>query len=61
MMGGAQAAFMAVGRRDGAIACADGMRGRITGLNQINIGGTMALVNLVNGLAADRYSASNVL
>ena len=61
MMGGAQAAFMAVGSAMVQSLAPDGMRGRITGLNQINIGGTMALVNLVNGLAADRYSASNVL
>ena len=37
------------------------MRGRITGLNQINIGGTMAVVNLANGFAADAFGAPTVL
>lgn len=60
-MGGSQAAFMAVGGAMVQSLAPDGMRGRITGLNQINIGGTMAVVNLVNGFAADRFGAPNVL
>ena len=37
------------------------MRGRLTGLNQINVGGTMAIVNLVNGFAADAIGAPSLL
>ena len=39
----------------------DAMRGRISGLNQINIGGTMALVNLGNGFIADLVGSTAVL
>jgi MFS family permease len=60
-MGGSQAAFMALGGAMVQSLAPDGMRGRITGLNQINIGGTMALMNLVNAFAADRFGAPNVL
>ena len=60
-MGGSQAAFMAIGGAMVQSLAPDGMRGRISGLNQINIGGTMALMNLVNGLAADRFGAPDVL
>ena len=60
-MGGSQAAFMAIGGAMVQSLAPDGMRGRISGLNQINIGGTMALMNLVNGFAADRFGAPNVL
>ena len=61
MMGGSQAAFMALGGAMVQSLAPEGMRGRITGLNQINVGGTMALVNLVNGFAADAFGAPNVL
>ena len=61
VMGASQAAFMAVGSAMVQSLAPDGMRGRITGLNQINVGGTMALVNLVNGFAADEFGAPNVL
>ena len=60
-MGGSQAAFMALGGAMVQSLAPDGMRGRITGLNQINIGGTMAVMNLANGFAADRFGAPNVL
>ena len=39
----------------------DEMRGRITGFSHIIIGGTMAILNLVNGFAADAIGVSNVL
>jgi hypothetical protein len=39
----------------------DEMRGRLSGLNQINVGGTMAMVNLVNGFAADIVGAPALL
>ncbi len=60
-MGGSQAAFMALGGAMVQSLAPEGMRGRITGLNQINIGGTMAAVNLVNGFAADAFGAPEVL
>ena len=61
IMGGSQAAFMAIGGAMVQSLAPEGMRGRITGLNQINIGGTMAGVNLLNGLAADVFGAPDVL
>ncbi len=60
-MGGSQAAFMAISATLVQTLAPDGMRGRITGLEQINVGGAMALVNLVNGFVADIYSAPEVL
>ena len=60
-MGGSQAAFMATSGVMVQSLAPDEMRGRITGLNQINIGGTMAVVNLVNGFAADAVGAPRVL
>ena len=60
-MGGSQAAFMAIGGAMVQSLAPDGMRGRISGLNQINIGGTMAVMNLVNGFAADEFGAPLVL
>ena len=60
-MGGSQAAFMAVSGVMVQSLAPDEMRGRISGLNQINIGGTMAVVNLGNGFAADAVGAPTVL
>ena len=60
-MGGSQAAFMAISGAMIQTLAPDGMRGRITGIAHINIGGTMALVNLSNGWAADAFGAQNVL
>ena len=60
-MGGSQAAFMAIGIAMIQALAPDGMRGRITGLEQINIGGNMAVLNLVNGFAADAVGAPAVL
>ncbi len=61
VMGAAQAAFMTIGGAMIQTLAPDGMRGRITGLAHINIGGTMALVNLFNGYAAGEFGAQNVL
>ncbi len=61
IMGGSQAAFMAIGGAMVQSLAPEGMRGRITGLNQINIGGTMAVVNLANGFAADAFGAPQAL
>ena len=60
-MGASQAAFMAIGISMIQSIAPDGMRGRITGLEQINIGGNMAVLNLVNGFAADAVGAPAVL
>ena len=60
-MGASQAGFMAISGAMVQSIAPDKMRGRITGLNQINVGGTMAMVNLVNGFAADVVGAPALL
>jgi MFS family permease len=60
-MGASQAGFMAVSGAMVQSLAPDEMRGRISGLNQINVGGTMAMVNLANGFAADSFGAPAVL
>lgn len=52
-MGGSQSSFMAIANAMVQSIAPDSMRGRISGLNQINIGGTMAIVNLGNGFFAE--------
>ena len=61
LMGGSQAAYMAIGTAMIQSLSPDAMRGRINGLAHINIGGTMALMNLLNGWLADVFSAQSVL
>ena len=61
MMGASQAAFMTLLAAMVQMMAPDEMRGRISGLNQINIGGTMAMVNLGNGFIADAVGSSAVL
>ena len=39
----------------------DPIRGRINGINQVNVGGTMAVINLTNGVMADSIGAGRVL
>ena len=60
-MGGAQAAFMAIAGAMVQSLAPDAMRGRITGFSHIIIGGTMAVLNLANGFAADIIGVSNLL
>ena len=60
-MGASQAAFMAIMAAMVQTLAPDEMRGRISGLNQINVGGTMAVLNLGNGFAADSFGAPMVL
>ncbi len=60
-MGASQAAFMTLLAAMVQMMAPDAMRGRISGLNQINIGGTMAMVNLGNGFIADAVGSSVVL
>ncbi len=61
VMGASQAAFMTLLAAMVQMMAPDEMRGRISGLNQINIGGTMAMVNLGNGFIADAVGSSAVL
>ena len=60
-MGATQAAFMAIAGAMVQSLAPDEMRGRITGFSHIIIGGTMAVLNLVNGFAADIFGVSAVL
>lgn len=60
-MGAAQAAFMALVNSMIQMMAPDSMRGRISGLNQINIGGTMAVLNLGNGFIAGAIGSIIVL
>ena len=60
-MGAAQAVFMAIAGAMVQSISPDGMRGRITGFSHIIIGGTMAVVNLANGFAADAIGVSALL
>lgn len=60
-MGATQAAFMAIAGAMVQALAPDEMRGRITGFSHIIIGGTMAVLNLVNGFAADIFGVSAVL
>ena len=60
-MGATQAAFMAIAGAMVQSLSPDGMRGRITGFSHIIIGGTMAVLNLGNGFAADLIGVSNLL
>ncbi len=60
-MGATQAIFMAIAGATVQSLAPDGMRGRITGFSHIIIGGTMAVLNLGNGFAADAIGVSNVL
>ena len=60
-MGGSQSGFMAISNSMVQSLSPDTLRGRISGLNQINIGGTMAAVNLANGFLADAKGPETAL
>ena len=60
-MGASQAAFMALVNSMIQMMAPDSMRGRISGLNQINIGGTMAVLNLSNGFISGAIGSVIVL
>ena len=60
-MGASQASFMVIAGAMVQQIAPDALRGRISGINQINIGGTMAMVNLANGSLADAIGAPWVL
>ena len=61
MMGGSQVGFMAIANSMVQTIAPDELRGRVTGLNQINIGGTMAILNLFNGIIAGNIGSDYVL
>ena len=61
LMGGSQSGFMAITHSLIQHLSPDFIRGRINGINQVNVGGTMAVVNLVNGIMADIFGAGRVL
>ncbi|MDE2899556.1 MAG: MFS transporter, partial [Chloroflexota bacterium] len=60
-MGASQAAFMALLTSKVQLLAPDEMRGRISGLNQINLGGTMAVFNLVNGFLVDYLGVATLM
>ena len=60
-MGASQAAFMALLSAMVQTLAPEEMRGRISGLNQVNLGGTMAIFNLVNGFAVEFIGVQTVL
>ncbi len=61
LMGGSQSGFMAITHSLVQHLSPDAIRGRINGINQVNVGGTMAVINLVNGIIADIIGPDRVL
>jgi MFS family permease len=60
-MGASQAGYMTLTHTMIQILAPDWVRGRIGGIYSIHIGGTMAVVNLLNGAWADRIGAPILL
>ncbi len=60
-MGASQAGYMTLTHTMIQTIAPDAVRGRIGGIYSIHIGGTMALINLVNGQLADYISAPILL
>ena len=60
-MGATQATFMTVFATIVQSMIPDGIRGRVTSVNNLHIGGFMAVFNLLNGSLADFISASTIL
>jgi MFS family permease len=61
VMGASQAGYMTLTHTMIQTLAPDAIRGRIGGIYSIHIGGTMALVNLINGALADYISAPVLL
>jgi MFS family permease len=61
LMGVSQAAFMTLTHTMIQSIVSDGVRGRVGGIYSVHIGGTMATINLFNGLLADYIDAQFVL
>ena len=60
-MGASQSGYMTLTHTMIQTIVPDWVRGRIGGIYSIHIGGTMALVNLLNGALADSISAPLLL
>lgn len=61
LMGGAQAAFMTMAQAVTQSIAVDEFRGRVASINSFSLGGTMAIVNLVNGSVAGSFGSQNLL
>ncbi len=60
-MGASQAAFMTITHTMIQAVVPDGLRGRVSGMYTVHVGGMMAVGNLVNGFLADYIDAAMVL
>jgi MFS family permease len=60
-IGASQASFMAFFATIVQSIVPDAIRGRVTGINNLHIGGLMAIFNLVNGSLADLFGAPILL
>ncbi len=61
VMGASQGGFMTMSAVIVQSIVPDGIRGRVTGITMLHIGGMMAIFNLVNGILADVISAQTIL
>ena len=61
VMGASQSGYMTLTHTMIQMIVPDEVRGRVSGIYSIHIGGTMALVNLFNGALADYISAPVLL
>ena len=60
-MGASQAAFMTITHTMIQSVVPDRLRGRVSGMYTVHVGGMMAVGNLVNGFLADYIDAAFVL
>ena len=61
VMGASQAGFMTVTHTIIQTLTEDHVRGRVAGVYQVHVGGSMAVTNMANAAVADVFSASSVL
>ena len=61
IMGGGQAAFMAMGQAVTQSIAVDEFRGRVASINAFSLGGIMATMNLFNGSIADVFGSQSLL
>ncbi|MGE3961729.1 MAG: MFS transporter [Dehalococcoidia bacterium] len=61
IMGGAQAAFMTMGSAVTQSIAVNEFRGRVSSINSFSLGGTMAMMNLLNGSIAEEVGARPLL
>ena len=60
-MGANQAGFMTISHAIIQSLTDDEVRGRVTGVYSVHVGGSMAVTNLINALLADKFNASDVM